>query len=565
MFNHSQENGNKILSWAKNLNSSLVLVNNQSIDYNAVCRTVDKQKCELKMNGAEFLTKTAIRAGIEVCFANAGTTEMPIVLALDSEPGIKAILGLFEGVCTGAADGYGRMLDKPALALLHLGPGFANGIANLHNAQKAKTPLLNLIGEHATWHRAADPPSAMNIEPLASTVSGWYKTNESPTMLSQDLAEAVAVSMYGQISSLIIPSDHQWAECTNIEIATPEFSFDPIDSDSIDKAVQLLKAHNKTGLIMGGRALRQRGLQAAARIKAATGCDLLTNSSPAYVDRGTGLPDVTRIPYFPDSAIKLMSQYEALVLAGTKEPVTFFGYNGFDSYVLKEKQKRLQIATDRQNAAEALECLADALNARFSSNIPDNILARSSRPSIPQGGLTPEKVCLALAALLPENAIIVDEGLTTSFAYYPLTAGLPPHAFLKIAGGAIGYGMPCAVGASVACPERPVINFQADGSALYTIQALWTEARESLNIITLICANRSYNILKMELSRAGITSIGPKVLSLIDLDHPAINWVKLAEGMGVPAVSVNSIDGLAKEFHRALSESGPHLIEMMIV
>jgi acetolactate synthase-1/2/3 large subunit len=516
------------------------------------------------VNGAEILTRTAVRAGVEVCFANAGTTELPIVLAFGSEPGLKAILGLFEGVCTGAADGYGRMLDRPALTLLHLGPGLANGIANLHNARRAKTPLLNLIGEHATWHRAADAPLTMNIESLAGTVSGWYRTNESPMTLSQDFAEAVAASRYGQVSTLIIPNDLQWTECPLGKIATPQFSFAPVDSGSIGKAAQLLRAHHKTGLIMGGRALRQRGLQAAARIKAATGCALLTDHLPAYVERGAGLPDVTRIPYFPEAAMALLSQYEAVVLAGTREPVTFFGYSGFGSYLLREDQKKVEIATDRQNAAEALEHLADALNTRSNSKIPRSIFTEPGRPDIPHGELTPEKACLTLVALQPENAVIVDEGLTTSGAYYPLSAGLPQHSYLTVVGGSIGYGMPCALGASVACPERSVINLQADGSAMYTVQALWTEAREALDVTTLICANKSYNILKLELSRTGIASIGPEVLPLLDLDCPDIDWVKLAEGMGVPAVSVSSAEGLASEFRKALSEPGPHLIEMII-
>jgi acetolactate synthase-1/2/3 large subunit len=516
------------------------------------------------VNGAEMLIKTAVRAGIVVCFANAGTTEIPIALAVGSEPGLKAILGLFEGVCTGAADGYGRMLDKPALALLHLGPGLANGIANLHNARRARTPLLNLIGEHASWHRAADAPLAMNIEALAGTVSGWYRTCESPMTLSQDCAEAVAASRYGQVSTLIIPNDHQWAEGTGGEIAAPRFSFDPVDSGSVDKAAQLLRAHHKTGLIMGGRALRQRGLQAAARIKAATGCALLTDHLPAYVERGAGLPDVTRLPYFPEQAIELLSQYEAVVLAGTREPVAFFGYPGSASYLLGEHQKRIEIATKRQDAAEALEHLADTLNARSSSKIPGSIFAEPGRPDIPHGELTPAKVCLTLAALQPENAVIVDEGLTTSGAYYPLSAGLPQHSYLTGVGGSIGFGMPCALGASVACPERPVINLQADGSAMYTVQALWTEAREALDVTTLIGNNKSYNILKLELFRAGIASIGPETSPLLDLDRPDINWVRLAEGMGVPAASADSAEGLANEFRRALSEPGPHLIEMIL-
>jgi len=515
------------------------------------------------MNGAQYIMKTAKQAGIEVCFANVGTTEIPIALALDSEPGIKAIPALFEGVCTGAADGYARMLDKPALTLLHLGPGFANGIANLHNARKAKTPVLNLIGEHATWHRAADAPLSMNIESLASAVSGWYKTCESPMMLSQDMAEAIAASMYGQISTLIIPNDIQWADCNNGKIATTKFSFAPIDSNLIDKAARLLREHNKAAIIMGDRALRQRGLQAAARIKATTGCDLLIHR-PVYVERGVGLPDIPRIPYFPEPAIKLLSQYEAIVLVGTKEPVTFFGYEGINSYLLSENQKKIAIVADKQDAAEAMEHLADALNAHLSSTMLEDILTKPGRPVIPHGELTAQNVCVTLAALQPENAIIVDEGITTSTGYYPLTAGLPPHTFITIVGGSIGYGIPCSVGASIACPERPVIDFQADGSAMYTVQALWTAARNALNITMLICSNRSYNIIKIELSRVGVTLAGPQVSSLVNLNRPDINWVKLAEGMGVPAVSVSCVEGLSKEFSRALSEPGPHLIEMIL-
>ena len=324
------------------------------------------------MNGAEYLVKTAVRAGIEVCFANPGTTELPIVAALDSEPGMKPFLGLFEGVCTGAADGYGRMLDKPALALLHMGLGLANGISNLQNAKKAKSPLLNLIGENATWQRKIDSPPSMDIEGLASTVSAWYRTSESTETLSQDLADAVAATKYGQVSSLIVPNDLQWTECTGDEIATPRFSFEPVEPDAIDKAVQLLRAYSKTALIIGGRGLRERGLKAAARIKAATGCDLVMELLPPYMERGAGLPDFLRIPFAPEPAIELLSQYEAVVLAGTNEPVTSYGYKGFGSYLLREDQKKTAIATDRQDTGEVLENLADALGAPPFSQIPEN-------------------------------------------------------------------------------------------------------------------------------------------------------------------------------------------------
>lgn len=499
-----------------------------------------------------------------MCFVNAGTTEIPLVLAFDSVPGIRPVLCLFEGVCTGAADGYGRMLDKPAMTLLHLGPGLANGIANLHNARRAGTQVVNIIGEHATWHRAADPPLAMDIEGLAGTVSGWYKSCESSGELSRDLAEAVAKTGYGGISTLIVPNDLQWEPYREKKIASPVFSFEPVDSKRIDRAARLVKGHPGSALILGGRALREHGLRAAVRVKSVTGCDLLTDSLPPFLDRGTGLPDVARIPYFPEQAIEMLSRYDAVLLAGIPEPVAFFGYPGGPSTLLGREQKRLSIAGPGEDPREALECLAEALNAPPASKIPADLFPEPRRPSAPGGRLTPDNIGTAIAALQPENAIIVDEGLTTSSSLYPLSAGLPPHSYLSIAGGSIGYGMPCAVGASLACPERPVINLQADGSGMYTVQALWTQAREGLNITTLICSNRGYQILKTELARAGISSAGPGVSSLFDMDRPDIDWVKMATGMGVPAVSVRSADELAKELGRSISEPGPALIEMHI-
>jgi acetolactate synthase-1/2/3 large subunit len=321
-----------------------------------------------------------------------------------------------------------------------------------------------------------------------------------------------------------------------------------------------MRTSSKVGLIIGGRALRRQGLHAAAHIKAATGCDLLVNTYPGYIERGTGLPNVKRIPHFPEPGIEMVSQYEVVVLAGANQPVSFFGYEGMPSYLLPKGSRCLQIATEKQDAREALECLAEALGANPSSTIPAGMLSQPSLPDIPQGELTAEKACLTLAALQPENAIIVDEGITTSATYYPLTAGLPQHAFLAISGGSIGYGMPCATGAAVACPDRPVINLQADGSAMYTVQALWTQAREALDVTTLICSNRSYQILRVELDRAGITEMRPN--KLLTLDNPDIYWVRVAEGLGVPAAAVRTTEELTQELGKALSNPGPHLVEM---
>ncbi len=523
-----------------------------------------ERRSERHMNGAELVMKTAAAAGVEICFANPGTTEMPLVQALDTVPGIRAVLGLFEGVCTGAADGYGRMLDKPAMTLLHLGPGLANGVANLHNARRAHTPVLNVIGQHASWHQPADPPLNMDIEALAGTVSGWVRSCESVADLSRDTAEAVAAAMQRQIATVIVPHDYQWSECTDETIITPLFSPHPIDNDAIEEAARLLRASPNSLIMLGGRALRKRGLQAADRIRAATGCDLFSEILPARMERGAGIPAVDRLPYFPEHATAALSIYQAVILAGAKEPVAFFGYKGMRSRLLNDNQQSRLIAGPRDNVEDALEHLADALGASGAS-VHTAANAKHSIHGLPQGILTRDKAAATLAALQPENAIIVDEAVTTAGAYYPLTATAPPHSLLCLPGGSIGMGMPCAIGAALACRDRPVISFQADGSAMYTVQALWTQAREGLDITTLICSNRSYDILKLELMRAGTVSPGKNTLALTDLGNPSLDWVQIGQGMGVPAVSVDTAEQLAKELTAALHEPGPHLIEMVPV
>ncbi len=516
------------------------------------------------MNGAEALIGSAISQGIEICFANAGTTELPIVMAMDKKGGIRAVLGLFEGVCTGAADGYGRLSGKPAMNLLHMGPGFANGIANLHNARRAGTPVFNVIGEHATWHRDSDPPLAMDIEGLSATVSGWTRTNKKPSELPLDVANAVSIASGGRIASLIVPHDHQLAPCRGGGPKPVEKSFDPVDEAEVKKAAGIFLRHDRTAVLLGPRALRKEGLVLAVEIRDLTGCDLLAETFPSVVERGAGLPDIGRIPYFPEQAVPMLSGYEGILLAGAREPMAFFGYPGGVSRILREDQAKAFLGTGRQDVFEAMGLLIDILKSSKKRRQRDMKANALGRPGMPDGDLDPVKVCQTLAALQPEGAVIVEEGLTTSTGYYPLTAGLPPHTILSITGGAIGYGMPCATGAALACPDRHVISFQADGSAMYTVQALWTQAREDLNITTLLCSNREYKILKMELERAGIRSPGIKARALTDLTGPEIDWVRIAGGFGVPAVSVTTAKELARALRRGLHEAGPFLIEIVL-
>jgi acetolactate synthase-1/2/3 large subunit len=519
---------------------------------------------EAVMTGAEIILKTAAQAGVEICFANPGTTELSLVAALDSPHRIRPVLGLFEGVCTGAADGYGRIREKPAMTLLHLGPGLANGIANLHNARRARTPVLNVVGEHTTWILPHDPPLNMDISMLAQTVPGWQKKSMAAGELSADTAEAVCASLYGQVSTLIVPADIQSASVGTVEIINKPFSFNPVDEEMIPHAVSMIKEASRPALILGGRTLRRKGLQAAAQIKAKSGCELIMMTFPSLFEAGASLPVLKRVPYFPGEAQKLLKHYDAFILVGTNEPTAFFGYaEGIISF-LPPKAPRLRLDTNMQDAAEVLCELSAYLGPQVGAGELQPVLARLDVPLLPSGRLNAASMCTAIAALQPENCIVVEEGISSGAFYYTYSPYLKPYRHLTLTGGSIGIGMPLALGAALAEPGTQVINIQADGSAMYTLQALWTQAREKTKVITVICANRKYFTIELESLRAGHQSLGDGAKSLMNLTDPAPDWVSLSKGMGVAAVRTDTAESFVQAFSRALQEPGPFLIEAIL-
>jgi acetolactate synthase-1/2/3 large subunit len=513
------------------------------------------------MNGAEALLATARDAGIDVCFANPGTTEMPLVAALDSLGAIRPVLGLFEGVCTGAADGFGRMAERPAMTLLHLGPGLANGLANLHNARRARTPVVNVVGDHATWHLASDAPLTSDIRALAATV-GWVHGSVEAGALGADLARAVSASASppGQVATLIVPADLQAAAGVAPAVTSPSLPPRVPDASRVAAAVEALRRGGSTALYLGGGACRDRALAEAARIAGASSCRLLVETFPARMERGAGTPRVERFGYFPEQIGGLLEGIERVVLVGAPDPVAMFGWPGAASRMLPAHVDVLSLAHADENAAEALAAVAEAFAAPAR---PSAIAPLATLPP-PSGALDPYTLAVAIAATLPDHAVLVDEGATSSVPLYPALESAAPHSWLTLTGGAIGQGLPCATGAAIASPGRSVIAFQADGSGLYTLQALWTQARESLDVTTIICANRSYRILQIELMRAGSGATGPAARGLTTLDDPALDWVRLAKGMGVPAVRAEDADTMVRALRRALAEPGPHLIEAVI-
>ncbi|MBP6364280.1 MAG: acetolactate synthase large subunit [Novosphingobium sp.] len=514
------------------------------------------------MNGAEALIETLQLCGVEVCFANPGTSEMQLVAALDSHARIRPVLGLFEGVVTGAADGYGRMADKPAATLLHLGPGLGNGLANLHNARRAGSPVINLIGDHATYHLHYDAPLTSDAEGVARPMSDWVRVARSARDLPQAGAEAYAQAMRypGAIASLIVPADHAWDEGASTVAAAVPATPPKAPAAVVADAAEALRSKGPTALYLGGRALRGKALIAAGRIAAATGARLICETFPARMERGAGRVAVEKLPYFGEQAADYLKDFTAIVFVGAEPPVSFFAYPGKPSWLSPEGARLVRLASLREDAEDALSALAEALDAP-----PEpGLIQPAAIPPAPDGPLNLMSMGAIVAELMPADAIVSDEAATAGMALYPMTAGAAPHDWMTLTGGAIGQGLPLAVGAAIACPDRKVLALQADGSGMYTCQALWTMAREKLDVTTVIINNGSYAILNIELARVGVQNPGPKALSMLSLRDPALDWVSISQGMGVPAVRATT----AAEFRAALADAiahkGPRLVEAIV-
>ncbi|MGB8390804.1 acetolactate synthase large subunit [Mycobacterium sp.] len=511
------------------------------------------------MNGAQALINTLVDGGVDVCFANPGTSEMHFVAALDAVPRMRGVLTLFEGVATGAADGYARIADRPAAVLLHLGPGLGNGLANLHNARRARVPMVVVVGDHATYHKKYDAPLESDIDALAGSVSGWVRRTAESADVAADAAEAIAASQSGpQISTLILPADVSWSDGAQPVAAVPA---QPAGADPqlASEVLKVLRSGEPTAILVGGDATRAPGLAAAARIAQATGARLLCETFPTRLERGAGIPAVDRLAYFAEAATAQLDGAKHLVLAGAKSPVSFFAYPDMPSDLVPAGCE-VHLLAGHSGAADALIALADQV-------APGTVapVAAAARPALPTGALTSASAADVIGAVMPDRAIVVDESNTSGLLLAQATAGAPAHDWLTLTGGAIGYGIPAAVGAAVAAPDRPVLCLESDGSAMYTISGLWTQARENLNVTTVLYNNSAYDILRVELQRVGAGSApGPKALDLLDLSRPALDFVKIAEGMGVPARRVTTAEELADALHAAFVEPGPHLIDAVV-
>jgi acetolactate synthase-1/2/3 large subunit len=509
------------------------------------------------MKGAQSLLRTLVASGVDTCFMNPGTSEMHFVAALDDVPEMRGVLALFEGVATAAADGYGRMADGPASVLLHLGPGLGNGIANLHNARRAATPVVALVGDHATYHKQYDAPLESDIPTLAANFSEWVRRPVTTDQLAADAAEAVAASMGppGQVTTLIVPADVSWSEGGGPVPPAPRRPPNPPDDNAVKGAAAALKSGEPCALLIGGRACRGESLEIAGSLGAKVFCETF----PARLERGAGRVPVERLAYLGEMAIAQLDGLRHLILVDAKAPVSFFAYPGKPSNLVPDSCQLHALAGPAEDVTAALQGLAAEVGAG------PVVTAASGRPEPPHGALTVQALGAAIGAVLPEGAIVCDEANTSGVSVAGATSGCPPHDWLTLTGGAIGIGLPLAVGAAVACPERRVVALEADGSAMYTAQALWTMAREDLDVTTVIAANRSYAILNMELKRVGASAGGPRSRAMLDLSRPVLDFVSLARGMGVSATRAETAEDLVDQLRRALSTPGPSLVEAVVI
>ncbi len=514
------------------------------------------------MNGAESLVRSLVNSGVSTCFANPGTSEMHFVAAVDKVEGMRAILGLFEGAVTGMADGYGRMAESPAATLLHLGPGLANGLANLHNARRAATPIVNIVGTHATYHEQYDPPLASDVEGFARPVSAWVHTSTSSHEVGTDVTRAVQAALQppGQIATLILPADTAWLDAERPAPPLPKPAPAAVADVAVRQSAEALASGRNTMILMRGAALQEEGLRAAAQVAAKTGARLACDTFAPRWQRGAGRAIIEQIPYFAEQIVDFMKGVQQLVLVGAKPPVSFFAYPGKPSWCTPPDCRILHLAYPHEDGVSALQALSEALGA----DTETPALAPFQPPEMPTGQLNAVTAVQVIGRLLPEHAIISDESSTSGVGLNAATGQAAPHDRLALTGGSIGQGIPVATGAAVACPGRKVVCLQGDGGAMYTLQALWTQVRENLDVTTVIFANRSYAILNVELWRVGVENPGPKALSMLDLHNPTLDWLALAAGIGIEASRAASIEEFADQFGRAMRVHGPRLIEVVL-
>jgi acetolactate synthase-1/2/3 large subunit len=398
-------------------------------------------------------------------------------------------------------------------------------------------------------------------------VSHWVRTSRSSLEVAADGAQAVAATRdgaLGRIATLALPADTAWGPGGEVVRMPSAAALRAPDADAVRAAAKLLASLGRRAvLLVGDAGAGERAAPLAAAIARKTGCRVLAEFYSPRTAGGRGRTRIERLPYAVDAAVDKLEGAECLVLAGSTEPIGFFAYPSKPNQLKPAGCALLTLADARDDVPAALAALADELGAGApaSAATAKAIELDALRHA---NTLDADLIGHALVALLPEQAIVVDEAVTSGRAFGNRFAAAAPHDWLTVMGGAIGFGLPAALGAGLGAPGRPVLALEGDGSAMYTVQALWSIARESLPLVAVIFANRAYRILQGELEGVGATISGPKATHMLTLDQPALDWVSIAKGHGVPGARVQTPDEFVRELQRAFASRGPYLIEALV-
>lgn len=517
------------------------------------------------VNGAEALVATLEACGVTACFANPGTTELEIVAALDRSAGIRSVPVLFEGVAVGAADGFGRMSGIPGAALLHTGAGFPNGLSAVLNAAKASSPSIAIVGDHPLaireWNHVI--ASGVDIERVAAPYAKWVRRSRLTTV-GQDAADAFAAacSAPGGPATLVVPSDVAWSAGAEPGRPSAAQKPSPVSAEAVLQAAYALRLPGEAALVLHGEAtVDPAALRAAADIAATTGCRVMARAS--RIVRGPDFLPVEFLPYSPMLAIEALKGIRHLVLVGAHPPIMPWTYPDRSAPMMADPECRIwTLARPEENVVDALTTLAAEIGGDRSRAAPQPAPGMAPVPA--SGTVTPDALAQSIAALIPENAIVIDESVTTGRSFYQVSAASRPHDWLRNLGGALGYGQPVAIGSAIACPDRKVIVLQGDGAAMYTPQSLWTIAHEGLNVLVVIFANRSYEVLRVDMRLRHQNVDGAVNHALTDLGTPAIDWAGLARSLGIRSARLDSMQAFNEAFAREAQTAEPALLEVIV-
>ena len=519
-----------------------------------------------KMNGAAAFFKSIVDNGIDTIFACPGTSEMQVVDEVGYS-NLRVVLCLFENSVTGMADGYARMLDKPALGMVHVTCGLTNALANMHNARIANSRMIIFGGGVHVAHEVNEPVHSMlQRQPYVAQIAAQCVIEaRSPDQLAAAATQALKASNdgAGKIVYVYGPNNAVWGESSfQGKLTSSAEQRQRVSTATISSIADTLKAGKKTAFILDNLALREEGLEILGRIAEGAGGRLFREWLPSRIAMGAGRVRTETLPYGGAEGRELLSEFDQIVLVGAKIPVCPFSYENQPWVKIPENCNVHTLATADHDILAALEELATQLD------LPEKASNRYNRKpgEPPTGPLSGNSIVQSLSILMPADSIVLDEAMLENVMFPLLMDGAAPFDFMAACpGGAIGAGPPVACGAAIACPNRKVILLEGDFSLMQGNTALWSMAQHNLDICVINYNNEGSASLSTELARVRQGEAQPKSIELLRIRKPTIDYAAMAESMGVPASRAETAEEFHLQLTKAMSTKGPHFIDANIL